>query len=228
MREHELDFEEIGLSPDLVLGEIGYGKQEPGSETLALTELIFGEVSAITRPSYAFKLFEGRVNGPQVEFTDGTTLTVGPVIASLLKNSERFALFAATAGNAFQAYQDRLKSENDTIKSFIADTVGSCIAELAGDRMERFLEKELAGTPHTNRFSPGYCGWNLREQKELFRLLGGNPCDISLSESCLMTPIKSISGIIGIGRDVDTKKYGCQFCELETCYKKKQRIQNNG
>ena len=97
------------------------------------------------------------------------------------------------------------------------------LAEKAGDRMERLLEKELGGERHTNRLSPGYCGWHLTGQKTLFRLMGGSPCGISLSDVCLMTPIKSISGIIGIGPEVDEKKYGCQYCELETCYKRKRK-----
>ena len=106
---------------------------------------------------------------------------------------------------------------------FILDVIGSCIAEKAGDKMELLLEKEIADYNHTNRFSPGYCGWDLTEQKKLFALLDGNPCGIKLSESCLMMPIKSISGIIGTGKNVTKKEYGCQFCELETCYKRKYK-----
>jgi hypothetical protein len=62
----------------------------------------------------------------------------------------------------------------------------------------------------------------LTEQRKLFRLLGGNPCEIALSDVCLMTPIKSISGIIGLGKAVQTGIYACRYCELETCYKRKK------
>jgi hypothetical protein len=37
-----------------------------------------------------------------------------------------------------------------------------------------------------------------------------------------MTPIKSISGVIGIGKEVRPGQYACQYCELETCYKRKK------
>jgi cobalamin-dependent methionine synthase I len=90
--------------------------------------------------------------------------------------------------------------------------------------METALEQEIEGFRHTSRYSPGYCGWHLSEQRKLFRLLGDSPCGIELSDVCLMKPIKSISGIIGVGRNVKEKQYGCRYCEMETCYRK--RIKN--
>ena len=96
------------------------------------------------------------------------------------------------------------------------------LKEAVGDKMERLLEKKIIPFHHTNRFSPGYCGWKLTEQKTLFTLLGGMPCGIHLSDVCLMTPEKSISGIIGVGHKVNEKAYGCRFCDLKTCYKRKK------
>lgn len=183
---------------------------------------IFNEVKAITKPSFIFRLFEGRINGLSVMLGDEGRMPVGEIISSLLEGSTRFALFAATAGKDFQEFQEKIKDDNDMLNIFILDMIGSCIAERTGDQMELFLEREIGGYPHTHRFSPGYCGWLLTEQKELFRLLGDEPCGITLSEVCLMSPIKSISGIIGIGDAVNKKQYGCQFCELETCYKRKK------
>lgn len=109
------------------------------------------------------------------------------------------------------------------LHTFILDTIGSCIAEKAGDKMESLLEKEIAGYRHTYRFSPGYCGWPLKEQKEIFRILENRPCGILLSDVFLMHPIKSISGIIGIGNNIQERKYGCDICQLETCYKRKNK-----
>ena len=50
-------------------------------------------------------------------------------------------------------------------------------------------KQELPGIPHTNRFSPGYCGWHVNEQKLLFSLLPDNVCGITLNSSALMYPI---------------------------------------
>lgn len=222
MATYTLDFDTLGLSPEEVLREMGYTRVMPEKEVTDTLHALFSDVAALARPSCTFRLFGGSVEQSAVAL-ESATLHVGDVIARLLEGSERFALFAATAGNAFQDYQDRVKAEGDMLRIFILDTIGSCLAEKAGDRMETLLEQELAGCRHSFRFSPGYCGWPLKEQKEVFSLLGGNPCDIRLSDVCLMQPIKSISGIIGIGEKIKNRKYGCDICQLETCYKRKNK-----
>lgn len=223
MLDCKLDFSTLSLTADDLFAEMGYGNTAPEEPVEALAVSMLEEVSSWIVPRCFFSLFEGTVDAGVVSLACGQTIPVGDTIASLLKGSRRFALFAATAGTVFQKYQDRLKEEGDILKCFIADIIGTCVAEKAGDYMERLLEEELKGERHTNRLSPGYCGWHLTGQKALFRLMGGNPSGISLSDVCLMTPIKSISGIIGIGPEVDVKKYGCQYCELETCYKRKRK-----
>jgi hypothetical protein len=221
--QHEiLNFSTLPLTANKVYAEMGYGQQQPEEPVVMLTESLLEEIQAFTIPAYAFKLYSGGIEGDTIHFDEGVCLQTGAIISSLLKGSECFALFAATAGESFQRYMDELKKEDDLLKSYVADAIGSCIAEETGDYMESRLESEIGELRHTHRFSPGYCGWHLSGQKELFRLLGGNPCGINLSDVCLMKPIKSISGIIGIGRNVEEKIYGCRYCEMETCYRRKK------
>lgn len=222
MVTHRLEFKALNLTPEDILFEMGYRNIKPEEEILSTVHTLFDKVESLTEPSCAFRIFDGEVEPPFITFHGIGTMQVGDVISDLLKGSIRFALFAATAGKRFQEFQETIKEAGDMLHIFIVDTIGSCVAEKCGDQMEILLEKEIADYRHTHRFSPGYCGWSLMEQKQLFKLLGGNPCEISLSEVCLMTPIKSISGIIGIGEKVNEKQYGCQFCELETCYKRKR------
>lgn len=223
MSEHTFDFDSLDLSLEAVLHEMGYGKVKPGKEVIDILEAFFKDIATFVRPSCTFRLLEGKADESTVLLKNETILNVGTTIAKLLKESERFAIFVATAGIAFAHYQERIKAEGNMLRIFILDTIGSCIAEKVGDKMELLLEKEIANYSHTYRFSPGYCGWPLKDQKELFRILGDQPCSISLSDVYLMYPIKSISGIIGIGYNVKKKKYGCDICQLETCYKRKYK-----
>jgi hypothetical protein len=111
------------------------------------------------------------------------------------------------------------------LKVFIVNTLGSLIAEKCADEMERILQASIdkLGWKHTNRFSPGYCGWSLTEQHELFSLFPTpTPCGISLTDSSLMVPIKSVSGIIGVGKSVSKQEYSCGRCDFDKCYKKKK------
>lgn len=222
MSEYELNINLLSLTVSDIFSEMGYGKIKPEEPVRILTISIFNYILTWIKPRCSFSILNGRIEENTICLEKNETLETGTVITSLLKGSTRFALFTATVGEAFQQYQEELSREGDLLKIFIADIIGTCIVEKTGDYMEYLLKQELRGARHTNRLSPGYCGWHLTGQKQLFRLQGENPCGIYLSDVCLMKPIKSISGIIGIGNDVDEKKYGCQYCELETCYKRKK------
>lgn len=226
MPAYSFVFKSLGLSPEDILHEMGYGEVKPEKEVLDILFSLWDEIKIWVRPACNFRIVEGEIKNSMIMLEDGTILNVGPVIANLLQGSSRFALFTATAGGFFQVYQENVGKKEDMLSVFILDTIGTCMVEKTGDKMERLLEKEIPGYLHTYRFSPGYCGWPLANQKELFRILGGNPCGISLSDVCLMSPIKSISGVMGIGKNVRERKYGCEICRLETCYKRKNRTKN--
>lgn len=218
---------DIPFTVDDLFHEMGYRSFVPDEQIIALASSQLEMLRDTVTPSCSFKLFNGQIRENELLLDGSTLLHIGPTISTLLEGSESFALFVATAGAAFHKYQEALKAEDDVLKSFIADMIGTCIVEKTGDYLERLLESKIGSLRHTNRFSPGYCGWHLSGQQELFGLMGESTCGVRLSDVFLMTPIKSISGVIGIGESVNEKRYGCQYCELETCYKKK-RYEKNG
>ena len=54
-------------------------------------------------------------------------------------------------------------------------------------------------------------------------LLPPAPCGITLTDSSLMLPIKSISGVIAVGTRIEKKPYGCAICGKKDCYKNRLR-----
>jgi cobalamin-dependent methionine synthase I len=111
------------------------------------------------------------------------------------------------------------------VRVFIADALGSVIAEKCADQMEKALQESIdkLGWKHTNRFSPGYCGWHVSQQQLLFPLFQGYTCGVKLTDSSLMIPIKSVSGIIGLGEKVRKLEYTCGLCDFKQCYKRKKK-----
>ena len=117
--------------------------------------------------------------------------------------------------------------EGDLLRGYVYDVTGSEIVEGAADKMQDYLEKTMlaSGNRITNRFSPGYCDWDVVEQQKLFRLMPDNFCGISLSESSLMYPFKSVSGFIGAGKNVKRLPYTCHLCDMEDCiYRRKNTL----
>jgi hypothetical protein len=150
---------------------------------------------------------------------DQVAFDVGRVVAGQLSRSTGIAVFLCTAGYGIQKLSQRLMSAGDPFTAFVADTVGSLVVERAMDRVQDALAAALL--PHglrvTNRYSPGYCGWKVDEQQKLFRLLPPGFCGVSLSDSSLMQPTKSVSGVIGVGATVRRNPYTCNLCEMEHC-----------
>ena len=185
---------------------MGYGDALPDADVQAETERMISRVKEILRPQFSFFITKATLDEENNLLTTGyATMDIGRIISRQLRGSSAFAFFVATAGMEFENLQEQLKAEGDMVNIFIADAMGSVIAEKTADCMELALQQTLAssGLKHTNRFSPGYCGWHVSQQHLLFsHFPTPQPCGITLSESSLMTPIKSVSGIIGIGATV--------------------------
>lgn len=150
---------------------------------------------------------------------ENVELDVQRIVAGQLGRAEGAAVFLCTAGPGIVRLSRRLMAEGDPFTGFIADTVGSLVVERAMDVVQARLEQAMAarGLKITNRYSPGYCDWRVSEQQKLFQLLPPGFCGVSLTESSLMQPIKTISGVIGIGDAVRKVPYTCRLCELEDC-----------
>jgi len=149
----------------------------------------------------------------------GTELAAGRKVCSYMKDSQDIAVFICSAGEDFSSLSKQSNSAGDYLKGYIVDTFGSLTAEKTADFIQNKLQEECLckGLNITNRYSPGYCNWLLSGQKKLFELLPDNPCNISLTDSMLMKPIKSVSGIIGIGKNVKKREYACEVCNDLSC-----------
>ena len=198
----------------------------PETVTLLLKEVI-EEVIDIEEARAEYVIIED-VNFSQTDRSISITnsvFAIKSIIFNQIKKAESIALFICTAGETISSLSRFAMTSNDLLRGYIYDVVGSEIVEAAADRMQDELSKHAqADRSHiTNRFSPGYCGWDVAEQRSLFKFFPDNFCGITLTESALMSPVKSVSGIIGIGREVRFSEYHCKLCSDNNCiyrYKK--------
>ncbi len=142
-------------------------------------------------------------------------------IGEFLGASLSVAAFIATAGPKVEHLSTRLLRDGDDLAAMIVSAVGAERAEAAEAVVIDQLREEFGsdGLAPTLPYSPGYCGMKLTEQTKLFELFGGNSVGVTLTTDCLMQPIKSVSGLIGLGpaEDVETHGSPCQRCELSNC-----------
>lgn len=162
----------------------------------------------------------------------GRTMRIGSetfhlekIVFGQIRKAGRVALFLCTAGSIGEWSRELMRG-GDPLGAYVADVVGSEIVEFAIDRIQDDLRIRCAadGLRITNRFSPGYCNWNVREQRRLFEWFPPGFAGIALTESCLMRPTKSVSGVIGIGERVKLNPYLCNVCSEEMCIYRDKRL----
>jgi len=200
MKEYILTLSDLDINKNEIYLNLGYGGQTPDQPFIEMTDQMLEQIGNFCMPR-----------------------KVGPVITKYLYGATHFSIFVVTAGEEYDNYLEQFKAEGDIVSEYLAYSIGTEIAEATVRYITDLIkvEAEKSGCKITNSYSPGYCSWHVCEQQQLFLLLPENPCGIKLNTSSLMHPVKSVSGMVGIGPDVTEMPYACDICGMQTCYKRK-------
>lgn len=112
-----------------------------------------------------------------------------------LKGANKAYIFVVTIGYGVDMLINKLAVTSIT-EHFITDSLASAFAETACDCVEADIVNKKNCSP---RFSPGYGDLPLEIQPEILKLsFADKYLNISLNQSLLMTPSKTITAIIGV------------------------------
>ncbi len=221
----QFEFAELKLNTSQIENTIGYKEGENRGLVTDLIKDILIESEEICTIKAEYAIYDNvKLNNIDKSIDiDNLNFQINKIVFGQIKKSESVAIFLCTAGKDISARSRKTMNERDLLKVYIYDVVGSEVVEAAADLMQENLGLMVSdeGMKITNRFSPGYCGWNVAEQHKLFRLMPENYCGITLTDSALMNPVKSVSGIIGIGKNVKKNPYTCNLCDNENCIYRK-------
>ena len=216
-----IDFKDLKLDSSMIETVLGYKDGEDSEFVTGLIEETLKESEAISKIKAQYTVFEDvrfDDNAKSVEINN-IKFRIKKIVFGQIKKSDSVAIFLCTAGEEIGIRSRKAMLERDFLKGYIYDVIGSEIVEAAADLLQNDLEKNMLGKGKkiTNRYSPGYCSWDVAEQHKLFQLIPDNFCGIRLTPSALMNPVKSISGFIGIGKDVRNNPYTCRLCNQRDC-----------
>jgi hypothetical protein len=218
----------IHISPEDIFKLLGEQQGMIDEHTARLVEEAISKCLEISSPAGAFVLTDAlEFDSPDTLLIQGVQFDTGNIIPKMLRHSQSYAFFLVTAGPEPENLARSLLREGNYPEGYILDLVASALVDLAADQLQEQV-RNLAvqeGMQITNRYSPGYCSWMVDEQQKLFSLFPEGCCGISLSESSLMDPVKSISGIIGMGDDVKYRDYTCEICSMKDCHFRRVRDQ---
>jgi hypothetical protein len=199
---------------------MGYKNEIPEKKIKDIISSVYFEIDKISEPEYLYVIYDGNVESNISIKIAGEYFNTGKIITSYLEGANRYCVFVTTAGKKFEEYINRTRDRGDQLKEFITDSIGSVIAETCVKKISEELLQLMKDDECSYPYSPGYCGWSLSEQHKLFSLLPDKPCNIALTDACLMIPLKSVSGIIALGDCFAREGYGCDICNMKNCYKK--------
>lgn len=150
----------------------------------------------------------------------------GRDISRHLEHCTQVVLLAVTLGAPLDAMIRRAEV-TDMAWAVVLDAVSNVAVETAAQQTEETLRKQLEqeGRYLTGRYSPGYGDFPISVQHELLRLLdAGRKIGLSVTQSHIMTPRKSITAVMGIA-EIPVKGHlaGCGSCVLrQTCLYRKR------
>lgn len=140
-------------------------------------------------------------NGTFPEETPPATIRIASAsLRKFLFPSSRALIMGITAGSAVTQLIDKYQSENMT-KAVVLDAAAGGIVDAGLDYVVSLLSRELlreSGRLLSKRFSPGYGDLTLKTQGEFFRLLDMEKLGVTLTESFILKPRKSVIAITGI------------------------------
>lgn len=144
----------------------------------------------------------------------------------LFKSTEKVAFCICTIGEYLEKKVEKLSQNGDLARAVILDAIGSVATESTADYITRVIatEAQTKSLYSSARFSPGYGGWKLENQRFIFSLLPAEKIKVSLNRSFMMIPRKSISFALNLSRSPfkDKKSTPCEICGLSDCRFKKR------
>ena len=171
----------------------------------------------VPRCIYRVSAVEHRPEGAWL--SDLQLLLPGNSARKMLAECHRAAVLVCTLGLGFEQHM-RLTQARDMSQAVLLDACGSALVEAGCDAAEKELAARFSGVYLTDRFSPGYGDLPLDLQPAICRITDSQRrLGVYVTESCLMTPQKSVTAIIGMADKPQRARIrGCAYCAMkDTC-----------
>jgi hypothetical protein len=164
------------------------------------------------KAAYTVSFVEGR-DGDTVQ-VDGLSFT-SRTLSKNLASSERIFPLVATCGHEMD---EAFPARGDMLKEFWWDLLKAHLLGAANRHLDDELHRKFRlGKTATMRPGSGDASvWPIEQQRGLFALLGDveQAIGVRLTDSCLMVPNKTTSGIL-FPTEVDFRS--CEVCHRENC-----------
>lgn len=196
------DLEKITADNSETARYLGYKKLDtPQEEVSKLIEECSQKMHKILQPRATYDFFDLtlKANGdrPLIQFADLSFESVD--LGRNLTDCKKLAIFAATIGPQVDALIRKTEIISP-VEAAVLQATGAMYIEQVVELMNEKIraEAEAQGYKTRPRYSPGYGDVPLTMQKDFFRLLPCTRIGLSLMDTLIMSPEKSVTAFVGI------------------------------
>lgn len=217
---------------------LGYGKAVPDESIIALVDEVLQQMLTQVKPRSVWQTYDCMIKGNHVYLkkaqidwlqnaqkceyaeNDADVMLSSKHLADNLKSCHKVMLLAATIGIEADKLLHRYEMTN-MAKASIAQACGAACIEAYCNKLQKELMQKAAesGLVLRPRFSPGYGDLPLDTQQLIFQMLDcAKRLGLTLTDSMLMYPTKSVTAFIGLTTNKEDCHVGkCSQCENVGC-----------
>jgi hypothetical protein len=180
---------------------------------------------------WIYALFTDKINFTNDKIIINDAEFSSPKLRTQLLKSEAHAviLIAVSAGKECEEKTKQLWLEGKPDEYFFLEIYGSAVVEylvtyVSGHICAWAEENKFSALPH---YSPGYPGWDIRDQSLLLKIIrqnrnGSFPGAVEAFETGMLNPKKSLLGVFGITKHKEKTRnllelIPCQACSMPSC-----------
>ena len=192
----------------------------------AVIDAAYKKLKSELQPRYTVKRFGCRIgierndSSPSLVLLDNGTVFHSKALARYVGEATELFLFGATLGSRVDSALRRM-ALTSVAEAGAGQAVAAALIETYCDDCCAELQKQLPeGKKMKWRFSPGYGDWSLEEQRILFPVLDcAHTIGLTLTESCMMAPVKSVTAVVAIADAPERHGSGnkCLRCGKTDC-----------
>lgn len=197
---------------------LGFGRNAADEQTEKLISEVFTELDRIARPKAVHRVFSCVQRKEEIQI--GTMQVHSKNLARNLQGCTQTVLMATTLGIEVDLAMRRY-ALTDMAKVVIFQACAAAMLEEFCDECQAKIADEMA--PEYKgmrpRFSPGYGDFDICYQEPIVRMLNcAKTIGLTLTDSFMMTPTKSVTAVIGISTQKDRCPIsGCEVCTKKDC-----------
>ncbi len=136
----------------------------------------------------------------------GSREVTSRALARHLAGCQGVLLLAVTLGSGVDRLLARSGAQRPSLM-VAQQAAAAALAEEYSDRCCKEAQERLAGYRLLPRFSPGYGDWSLQDQSVLLEMLDASrKIGLTVTQSGMLTPLKSITAAVGIKPEMSQRK----------------------